>query len=156
MFIIVSLVAEIFRKFFVAIIMEVSDSRFAVINEYRSYYIDVKNVIVFAVFRMKEYYDARYLSKFFDINDLINLKFPKNYQILIIKSKKIGSQFIDSFRVIEYIERLVYRLDFFDNMRIHDIIFIVYLEFVINFDDDFYKRRRFSSSIVIIDGKNEY
>ena len=60
------------------------------------------------------------------------------------------------FYIIKRIKRLIYRFDFFNNIRIHDIIFIIHFEFVIDFKKKLYKRRRSSLSIIIIDEKNKY
>ena len=59
-------------------------------SEYRLNHINIKNVIVFVVLRIKEYYDAHHQLRFFNINDLINLRLHKKYQIFIIKFKKIN------------------------------------------------------------------
>ena len=64
-------------------------SRIAIINEYRSSHIDVKNAIVFASLKMKKFYDTRHQFIFFKIEDLINLRLHKNYKVFIITSKKI-------------------------------------------------------------------
>ena len=69
------------------------------INEYRSSYIDIKNVIVFAFLKMKKVNNARHQFIFFKIKNLINLRLCKNYRVFIITSKKIRSQIIKSFKI---------------------------------------------------------
>ena len=81
---------------------------------------------------------------------MINFKLHKDYQIFIIKSKKIDSQLIDSFRILKCIDRLIYRLKLFNNIRIHDVIFVIHLKPVIDSIKDPYQRRRLFSSTIVI------
>ena len=69
---------------------------------------------------------------------MINLRLYKNYRIFIIISKKINSQLINFFRISKRIERLIYRFDLLNNMKIHDIVFIIHLKFIINLILNFY------------------
>ena len=39
------------------------------------------NIIVFITLRVKDYYDDRYLSKFFKIDDYINLYLYRGYKV---------------------------------------------------------------------------
>ena len=64
-------------------------SRIAIMNEYRSSHINIKNVIAFASLKMKKVYNARYQLIFFEVKDLINLRLYKDYKISVITSKKI-------------------------------------------------------------------
>lgn len=63
---------------------------------------------------------------------------------------------INPFRVIKCIDHLAYRLELLNNMRIYDVIFIVYLKFVIDPIENFYKRQRNFSFVVIIDSEKKY
>ena len=60
-----------------------------VINKYKSFHINIKNVIVFTSLKMKKIYDTRYQFIFFKIKNLVNLRLHKNYKVFIITSKKI-------------------------------------------------------------------
>ena len=53
--------------------------RFAIISEYRFYYINIKNVIAFTSLRIKKYYNVYYQFKYFNVDDLINFRFYKEY-----------------------------------------------------------------------------
>ena len=57
---------------------------------YQSHHIDAKNVIVFAALRMKKLYNRRYQSRFFKVEDLVNLRLHREYRISAIKSKKLS------------------------------------------------------------------
>lgn len=49
-----------FNKSIISIFTAEAFDRSININEYRLYHIDVKNIIVFAILRIKEYYDTHY------------------------------------------------------------------------------------------------
>ena len=88
---------------------------------------------------MKNKYNNQHTSLFFKIENLVKLCLHKNYNILNIKSRKLNAQFIDSFKVIERINCLTYRLKLFNIMKIHNIIFIAHLKFTHFSFNDFYK-----------------
>ena len=101
-------------------------------NIYRPKHIDINDIIAFMAMKMKHYYDLHHQPIYFNINDLINLRLHKGYQISTIQFKKIDSQLIDSFRVTKRIDRLIYRLKLLDNIKIYDIVFVAYLELAID------------------------
>ena len=105
---------------------------------------------------MKKVYNTRHQFIFFKVKDLINLRLYKDYKIPIITSKKIGSQLIRSFKILERIERLIYRLKLSTNIKIHDVIFITHLKPVIDPAEDSYRRRRLLIFAIIIDDEKEY
>ena len=105
---------------------------------------------------MKEYYDSRHQVIFFQIENIVNLRLYRGYQVPVITSKKIGSQLVGSFKVLERIGRLVYKLELSPNMKIHDIVSVAHLEFVIDPAEDLYRRRRLSASAVVVEGEEEY
>lgn len=133
-----SLLIAIFITLFIIIFIIKVFNRFVAISEYRLCYIDIKNVIVFVILRMKEYYDTHHQSRFFNIDYLINFNLYRGYQILAIKFKKIDFQLIDLFRILDRIDRSIYRLKLFDNMSIYDVIFIAHLKSAIDLIKDFY------------------
>ena len=53
--------------------------RFAIISEYQFHYINIKNAIIFISLRIKKYYNVYYQFKYFDVDNLINFKFYKEY-----------------------------------------------------------------------------
>ena len=131
-------------------------SRIVIINEYRSSYIDVKDAITFASLKMKKIYDTRHQFIFFKIEDLVNLRLHRGYKVSVIISKKIGSQLIRSFKILERIERLAYRMELPVNMKIHNVISIAHLESAIDPAENPYRKRRLLTSAVIVDDEEEY
>ena len=84
------------------------------------------------------------------------MRLHKNYKVSIIISKKIKSQLIKLFKILERIERLIYRMKLPVNMKIHNVIFIAHLKSIIDFAEDPYRRRRLSTFIIIIDDEKKY
>ena len=93
---------------------------------------------------------------FFRVNDFINIRLHREYSVLVIKSKKIKQQLINSFKIIKRVNRLTYQLEFSINMKIHKILFVTHLKFIINLRDDFYQRYRVLTSFFIIDDVEEF
>ena len=65
-------------------------SNFINVSAYRLAYINIKDVIIFVAIRIKKLYNKRFRSKFFKIENLINLYLYREYKILAIKSKKLS------------------------------------------------------------------
>ena len=72
------------------------------------------------------------------IENLVNLRLYREYRVLAIKSKKLSSQFIELFFIIERINRLIYRLRLLLIIKIYDVILITYLELIIDLIKDLY------------------
>ena len=69
--------------------------------------------------------------------------------------KKLESQLIGPFRILERIGRLTYRLELPINMKIYNVISIAHLEPATDPAEDPYRRRRPSAPTVIVDGEEE-
>ena len=124
-------------------------------TDYRPSHIDAKDAIAFAAMRMKAYYDSRHQARFFNVNDLVNLRLNRGYQIPS-GLKKIGPQLVGPFKVIERIGRLAYRLELPGNMRIHNVISVAHLEPATDPSEDPYHRHHSPPPAVTIDGEDEY
>ena len=109
---------------------------------------EIIDVITFAQMHVKYYYDKNHISIFMKTNDWAFFQLHKNYKILIIVrlDKKYAQQYIDSFQIIERIEKFVYRLILSTNWRIYFVFIIVQLKFCSSFDDDFYRRFKSAKS----------
>ena len=104
--------------------------------------IEIIDAIVFAQMHVKYYYDKEHASIFMKIDDWTFLRLHKNYKISITirLNKKYAQQYVDSFEVIERVERLVYRLVFSNNWRVHNVFTITQLKFCSSFDNDLFRR----------------
>ena len=127
-----------------------------IMDEYRPSHIDAKDAIAFASLRMKEYYDAKHQPQFFKVDDLVNLRLHRGYNVPAIKSKKLGPQLVGPFKILERIGRLAYKLELPANMRIHDVISVAHLEPATDPAEDPYRRRRLPAPAVVIEGEEEY
>ena len=93
---------------------------------------------------------------FFRVNDFVNIRLHREYNVFVIKSKKIKQQLINSFKIIKCVNRLTYQLEFSINMKIHKVLFVTYLKFIINSRDDFYQRHRVLTSSLIINDVEKF
>ena len=84
------------------------------------------------------------------------MRLYKDYKIFAIISKKIKSQLIKLFKILEKIERLIYQMKLFINIKIYNVIFITHLKSIIDFAKDSYRRRRLLTFVIIIDDEKEY
>ena len=125
-------------------------------KKYRPTHIDVKDAIVFAAMKMKEYYDAHHQFMFFRVNDFVNIRLHRGYSVPAIKSKKIEQQLIDPFKIIKRVGRLAYQLELPVNMKIHKVLFVAHLKPITNPRDDSYQRHRVSAPPLVIDDAEEF
>ena len=135
---------------------EVPGDRLADMSEYRPSHIDAKDAIAFAAMRIKDYYDARHLPKFFSVGDYVNLRLHRSYKVPGVLSKKLGPQLVGPFKVVERIGKLAYKLELPATMRIHNVISIAHLEPGTVPEEDPYHRRYPPPPPVIIEGEEEY
>ena len=68
---------------------------------YQSSYIDVKDVIAWAVMQVKHYYNINWQPQFFAVKDKVLLRLHCEYKLSEITNWKLEQQFIQSFRVTE-------------------------------------------------------
>ena len=102
------------------------------------------DVIFFVIMSQKRHYDRRHQSTFFAVDEWTLLQLNKKYNISTIADiiKKYDLQYVDSFKMLKRIDRLVYKFEIFDHWRLHSIFTIVQLKFCSTFDSDFYHRFR--------------
>ena len=122
-------------------------------HNYRFNYINAQNVIAFVSLKTKIYYNGKHQPRFHKIGDLVNFELHRGYQLPTIKHPKIGFQFAGPFKIIERIGKLAYRLDFPNNMKIHDVISLAHFEPAIKFRYDPYRRYRPFTPAVVIDNQ---
>jgi hypothetical protein len=106
------------------------------------------DVIAWTQMQMKHHYDRKHQSLNLKIDDHVLLRLHKEYNIssAAILSRKLSQQYVDSFRILEKIENLAYRLSLSKHWNIHFIIFIAQLESISNSIIDFYNRSRSNES----------
>ena len=105
---------------------------------------EVADVIAFAQMVSKYYYDRKHQLLFMKTGDYALIKLHHGYNISAIEvlGKKLSQQYIGSFKVLEKVGNLAYRLKLPDHWRIHSVLFIAQLESVPSPMDDFFNRSR--------------
>ena len=117
---------------------------FANLNNIRSIITRTKiiDVIAFAQLNVKFYYDRKYYLKILVVENWILFRFHKNYNIffIVVLRKKINQQYVEFFRVMKKIDRLVYRINVSLNWRIYSIVFIMQLKFCFAFSKNLFRK----------------
>ena len=103
---------------------------------------NVNDVIVFDQINAKFHYDRKHESMFMKQKDVALIKLHKNYNISLIISKKYDQQFVEFFTIIEKIDRLIDRLNIFNNWFIHSIFSVIQLKKCSSLSTDFFKRSK--------------
>ena len=76
---------------------------------------NASDVIAFDQMNVKFHYDRKHQSMFMKQKDVALIKLHKSYNIFSTISKKYDQQFVESFIIIEKIDRLIYRLNISNN-----------------------------------------
>ena len=92
--------------------------------------ISIKNAIFYAQMQNKFHYDWKHQFMFLRIKNWVLLRLHKKYSIFFIANiiTKLAQQFVNSFRILDRVERLVYKLNISDHWWIHSIFFITHLK----------------------------
>ena len=83
-----------------------------------------KNSIVFANIIIKTYYDNSYKDLSVSRESSIYLRLHHEYKISRIKNYKLHNQRVDLFKILEKVERLIYRLDLSLLIKIYSVILV--------------------------------
>ena len=75
---------------------------------------EVTDVIAFAQMTSKYYYDRKHQFLFMKTDDYVLIRLHHDYNISTIEvlDKKLSQQYVDSFKILEKIDNLTYRLKF--------------------------------------------
>ena len=93
----------------------------------------------------KYHYDRKHQSLFMKIDDYALLRLHRDYEIFSIVryESKFNQQYVDFFKILKKIDRLIYRLNIFIHWRIHSIFIVAQLKSVSSSDENFFNRQRF-------------
>ena len=86
---------------------------------------NVNDVIIFDQMNAKFHYDKKHQFMFIKQKNVALIKLHKNYNIFSTISKKYDQQFVEFFIIIEKIDRLIYRLNIFNNWFLHSIFNVI-------------------------------
>jgi hypothetical protein len=118
----------------------------------------IENVIDWAQMINKIHYDRRHSSLFLKVNEWALLQLHHDYFISESKNmtKKIFAQYVDSFKVIQRIDRLIYRLNISFDWKIHSVFFVTQLKSVSDSAKNSFNRSRSTHSSSMINSQDQY
>ena len=102
----------------------------AIMSSYWPSHINTKDAITWAVMQVKHYYDVNHHPQFFTVRGEVLLHLHCSYKLSEIMNWKLKWQFIELFKVTEWIECLTYCLDLPSVWKIHNVISIAHLELI--------------------------
>ena len=105
-----------------------------------------KKIMIFANVMHKRRYDEVHIDIQFKIDEYAFLKLHADYTISDLSNHKLNQQRVDSFKIIDRIDTLTYRLELSFVMQIHLVIFIAQLKFASSSNSDSYQRSRSNNS----------
>lgn len=117
-----------------------------------------QNVINWAQMMNKVYYDRRHTPLFLKIDEWALLRLHHDYFVSSFKNmtKKVFAQYVDSFKVLKRINRLIYRLNISSNWIIHFVFIVAQLELASSSQSDSFEKFRSSHSSSVKDTQDEY
>lgn len=68
----------------------------------------MKDAIAFTTMQMKHYYNKAHITRFFEVNKMVNLQLHCGYTILSIQNKKLDQQFVNPLCVLKCVKKLAY------------------------------------------------
>jgi hypothetical protein len=108
---------------------------------------EVEQAIIFANASMKIRHDRKKKSLNLKLDDLIYVKFHKDYTQSDLINRKFSKQRLRSVKILKKIEKLVYRLKISSIWKIHSIVFAIHLESASTEKDSYQRKKRESDSI---------
>ena len=112
----------------------------------------IEDVIVFVNTLIKAYYNKSHIALRLTCDNIIYLRLHHEYEISSLVNRKLHHQKIDPFKILEKIKSFVYYLKLSLIIKIHSIMLIIQLKFILK--DDLYKRIR-NTNLFAIEEKNE-
>ena len=88
--------------------------------------VKIVDFIVFAQIKIKRHYDEKHKLMHMRKNDYALIRLHKKYDIsfIVVLKFKYNQQYVDSFRILKRVNRLIYRLNLSSHWRIHSVLFI--------------------------------
>lgn len=98
--------------------------------------LDAEEAIKFAAMHQKHMYDKHHQPISFGVDDRVLLRLHRGYRLPLSRNlpRKLQSQFVGPFRVVERVGRSAYRLDFPTTWKIHPVVSVAQLERYMNAD----------------------
>ena len=109
---------------------------------------EIADVIAFAQMINKHYYDRKYQFLFMKADEYALIRLHRDYDISFIEilDSKLSQRYIDSFKILENVDNLIYRLKFSKHWRIHFVFSVIQLKSTLSFSKDFFHKSRSNHS----------
>ena len=109
---------------------------------------EIADAITFSQINFKATYDNKHKPIQLRVGDWVLLRLHHEYNISFttILRKKLSQQFVNSFKILKKIDRLIYKLKLSQNWRIHSIFIIAQLKSCSDFKSNPYHRSRSNNS----------
>jgi hypothetical protein len=119
---------------------------------------EAQNVINWTQMINKIHYDRRHSFLFLKVDEWALLQLHHEYFISRSKdmTKKMFAQYVEFFKIIQRIERLIYRLNISSDWKIHSVFFVTQLKSASDSIKDSFNRSRSTHSSSMTDTQNEY
>ena len=115
-----------------------------------------KKIMIFANFMHKRRYDETHIDIQFKIDDYVFFKLHADYITFDLSNHKFNQQRVDSFKLIDRVDTLIYRLELSFVMQIHFVIFIAQLKFASSSNSDSYQRSKSNNSLSITTKNDDF
>ena len=115
-----------------------------------------KKIMIFANVMHKRRYDEAHIDIQFKIDDYAFFKLHVDYIIFDLSNHKFSQQRVDSFKIIDRVYTLTYRLELSFVMQIHFVIFITQLKFASLSNNDSYQRSKSNNSSSITTKNDDF
>jgi hypothetical protein len=104
----------------------------------------------------KTHYDRRHSSLFLKVDEWAMLRLHHEYFISESKDmiKKISTQYVESFKVVQRVKRLAYRLAISEDWKIYSVFSIAQLESTSDSAQNLYNRLRSTNSSSVTNSQN--
>jgi hypothetical protein len=108
---------------------------------------EVEKAIAFANISMKIRYDRIKTLLDLNVENSVYVKLHKSYTQSDLANKKFDKQRLESIKIVQKIEKLVYRLNIFEIWKIHSVIFVIHLKSASVEEDSYNREAKESESI---------
>jgi hypothetical protein len=119
---------------------------------------ETQNFIDWAQMINKSHYDRRHSLLFLKVDEWALLRLHHDYFISRsrIMTKKIFAQYVEFFKIIQRVDRLIYRLNISSDWKIYSVFFVTQLKSVFDSAKNSFNRSKSSHSSSMTDTQNQY
>ena len=122
-----------------------ADASFSTVTRTR---FKIADVIAFAQMINKHYYNRKHQFLFMKVDEYVLIRLHRDYDISFIEilDSKLNQQYIDSFKILENVDNLIYRLKLSKHWRIYFVFSVIQLKSTSSFSKNFFHKSRSNHS----------